>query len=80
MAIPKDQQFQLLIDMSKELAKNTQATIGIEEHLRILNGKVAKSSVEISLMQRVLLIVGTAVAILLITNGSELIKFVTLLL
>lgn len=74
-----DQQFQLLIDMSKELAINTSSTSKIEAHLKELNGKVAASKKDISAIQKVLLVVGTAVLVLLATSGSELIKFVALI-
>ncbi len=75
-----DQQFQLLIDMSKEMAVNTSSTIKIEAHLKELNGKVASHSKEISKLQRVLLIVGTATMVLLTAKGSDLVKIVSLLI
>ena len=73
----------LLINISKDLATNTEATKGIEEHLRILNGKVARQvtetgdiKTEISKLKARLLIVGTVAATLLLTQGSELINFI----
>lgn len=66
----------ILIKISSDLAKNTEATVGIQEHLRVLNGKVATNVKEISILKRNLLIIGTVAATLLITQGSELINFI----
>lgn len=66
----------LLIKISTDLATNTEATKGIEEHLRILNGKVATHSKELSTLKRNLLVVGTIALTLLFTQGSELISFI----
>lgn len=66
----------LLIKIAADLATNTKATEGIEEHLRQLNSKVATHSVELSTLKRNLIIVGTIAATLLISSGSELVNFI----
>lgn len=66
----------LLVKISSDLATNTEATVGIQNHLKTLNGKVADNVREISILKRNLLIIGTVAATLLITQGSELINFI----
>lgn len=73
----------ILIQISKDLATNTEVTKGIESdvndikvHLNTLNGKVADNVREISTLKRNLLVIGTVAATLLITQGSELVNFI----
>lgn len=80
----KDEQLQILIDMSKEMAVNTSATLKIEEHLKELNSKTFKnqnrieeSFAEVNKINRLLLIIGIIVGMLFVNNASDFIKFVT---
>jgi len=72
----KDQNTDLLIKISTDLATNTQATKGIESHLDRLNNKVAKHGDRLNNHTKILLIVGTAVGTLLVLNGSQLVGFI----
>ena len=76
----KDQNTDLLIKIASDLATNTQATKGIESHLDRLNSKVAKHSDRLNNHTKILLIVGTALGVVLILNGSELVGFIASIL
>ena len=71
-----DQHLDKLIEIQKELSTNTESTNGINRRLDVLNGKVAMNSGDISKLYKIVIVVGTVAGTLLITNGSELIKFI----
>ena len=75
-----DQHLKMLVDIQKELSTNTESTKGMHNQLIVLNGKVATHSKEIGKIRIALIIVGSVVATLLITNGSEFVSFIKLLM
>ena len=83
----KNEEFQLLIDMSKEMAVNTAATINIEAHLKELNGKTLKNqeaitatNKEVSKLKSILFIGMVVVGMLFINNARDFINFIKIIL
>ena len=73
--------------MSKEMAVNTAATLKIEEHLKELNSKTLKNQnriegayIEVSKINRLILIIAIVTGMLFVNNASEFIEFVSALL
>jgi len=73
----------LLIKIATDLATNTEATKAIENHLAVLNGKVALNATQIeenrkdvSKLKVILMIIGAVVGTLAITRNPDFINFV----
>lgn len=71
----EDKHFESLMRLEGGLAKNTETTANLVTQITQLNCRVAKNSQQLGKVTTALLIIGTAVTVLLITNGSKFVDF-----